>query len=272
MKTYTPKAHPRTDRGEREFDTTSLRQNGSHGKYVSRDYAAHWFRWQHALRFIRKGMRVLDIGCGSDQMMIRVLCHSQTFVPDLYVGVDVGKLATKSQVAWARVLDEFDVTRRWKELVKGTWGEGPKAFRSVPDGQPFETGPFDVVTCFEVIEHMPVERGRALLKAIRECLKPDGLALLSTPVYNGKHMAANHIHEYEFNELAEEIRRADLSIDRVVGTFMSSQAAKRVTTPAQRALIEELHAKWYSWDILANFLAPLYPVASSNCCWILRKG
>lgn len=250
-----PKKHPKTDRGEREFDTSSLRQNGSHGKYVSRDYAAHWFRWQHALRFIRAGMRVLDIGCGPDQMMIRVLCHSQTFVPELYVGVDVGRLATKSQVAWARVLDEFDVTRRWRYLVDEFAAEG-----------------FDVITCFEVIEHMPVERGRALLKAIQGCLKPDGLALLSTPVYNGRHMAANHIHEYGFDELAKEIHRTGLEVDRVVGTFMTSQAARRVATPAQRALLEELHSKWYAWDILANFLAPLYPEASSNCCWVLRRA
>lgn len=255
-----PKPHPRTVRPEREFDTTSLQQNGSHGKYVSRDYAAHWFRWQHALRFIRKGMRVLDVGCGPDQMMIRVLCHSQTFVPDLWVGVDVQKLAKKSTVAWARVFDEFDVTRRWRELL--TKGDDVT-------GQFF--GPFDVITCFEVIEHMPVERGRALLKALKALVKPDGVILLSTPVYNGKHMAANHIHEYGFDELAAEIRRAGLDVDRVVGTFMTSQAIKRVATKEQRALVEELHARWYAWDILANFLAPLYPEASSNCCWILRK-
>ena len=249
-----PKPHPKTIRPPREFDTTSLRENGSHGKYVSRDYAAHWFRWQHALRFVRKGMRVLDVGCGPDQMMIRVLCHSQSFVPDLWVGVDVQKLAKKSSVAWARVLDEFDVTRKWRYLL-----------------DEFSCKGFDVVTCFEVIEHMPIERGRALFKALKALVKPDGVILLSTPVYNGKHMAANHIHEYGFDELAAEIKRAGLIVDRVVGTFMTSQAIKRVATKEQRALVEELHARWYAWDILANFLAPLYPEASSNCCWILRK-
>lgn len=254
-----PKKHPRTDRGDREFDTTSLR-NSSHGRYVHRDYAAHWFRWQHALRFVKAGMRVLDIGCGPDQMMTKVLRASQSHVPDLYVGVDVQKLPRKSGIAWARVLDEFDVTRRWKELLT----KNDAATGQTP-------GPFDVITCFEVLEHMPVDRGRALLKAIKTCLKPAGIALLSTPVYNGRHMAANHIHEYGFEELRGEITRSGLVLDRVVGTFMTSQAAKRVATPEQRTLLETLHERWYAWDILANFLAPLYPEASSNCCWIMRK-
>jgi len=261
-----PTKHPRTDRGEREFDSSSLRE-ASHGRYVHRDYAAHWFRWQHALRFVKAGMRVLDVGCGPDQMMTKVLCASQSHVPALYVGVDVDKLSRKSQIAWARVVDEFDVTRRWKELLT-RWKELRPGTTDKFDAY----GPFDVISCFEVIEHMPLERGRVLLRALKQLVKPDGVILLSTPVYNGKHMAANHIHEYGFEELAGEIRHAGLQLDRVVGTFMTSQAAKRVATKEQRALLEDLHDKWYAWDILSNFLAPLYPEASSNCCWILRRG
>ena len=268
-KTYAPTAHPRTDRGAREFDTSSLRE-ASHGRYVHRDYAAHWFRWQHALRFVKAGMRVLDVGCGQDQMMTRVLCASQSHVPRLYVGVDVDVIRRKSQIAWARVIDKFDITRQWKELLTPTHVIKGRRYTTVTTPL-FETGPFDVISCFEVIEHMPVDRGRALLTALRECLAPTGVALLSTPVYNGRHMAANHVHEYEFEELRAELARADLIVDRVVGTFMTSQAAKRVATPAQRQLLTQLHERWYAWDILANLLAPLYPEASSNCCWILRR-
>jgi len=265
-----PKKHPKTDRGEREFDTSSLR-GSSHGRYVHRDYAAHWFRWQHSLRFVRAGMRVLDVGCGQDQMMTRVLCASQSHVPSLWVGVDFDKIARRTQIAWAHVLDEFDFTRRWEELIHGSYAVGRKGMQLDSDSRAFEARPYDVVTCFEVIEHMPVTRGRYLLRGIRECLKSDGVALVSTPVYNGRHMAANHVHEYGFEELTREFRTTGLRVDRVVGTFMTSQAARRVATPAQRALLEELHVKWYAWDVLACFLAPLYPEASSNCCWVLRK-
>jgi 2-polyprenyl-3-methyl-5-hydroxy-6-metoxy-1,4-benzoquinol methylase len=255
MKTFPdPVKHPRTDRGAREFDKSSLRANGAHGKYVHRDYAAHWFRWQHAVRFIRSGMRVLDIGCGQDQMMVRVLCHSLTTVPALYVGVDLNKLDKKTEIAWTRILDEFDFTKRYKELYR------------------MDGAGYDVITCFEVIEHMPKAQGMKLLAGIRECLALDGVALLSTPVYNEKHMAANHLHEYRFEELKESIEKAGLTVDRVVGTFMTSQAVKKVATKEHRALLELLHETWFSWEVLACFLAPLYPEQASNCCWVLRRA
>jgi len=255
-KTYPElKKHPRTDRGAREFDQSSLRA-GEYGRRVHRDYAAHWFRWQHALRFVKAGMRVLDIGCGPDQMMTHVLRASQSYVPALYVGVDMNKINKKTEVAWARVLDQFDFTKRYKELLN--------------EADAGDT--YDVITCFEVIEHMPKAQGAKLLKGIRECLAPGGVALLSTPVYNEKHMAANHLHEYRFDELRASIEAASLKVDRVVGTFMTSQAAKRAATKEHRELLELLHETWFAWDVLACFLAPLYPEQSSNCCWVLHRA
>jgi 2-polyprenyl-3-methyl-5-hydroxy-6-metoxy-1,4-benzoquinol methylase len=259
-KTYQePVKHPRTDRGAREFDQSSLR-TGSHGRYVHRDYAAHWFRWQHALRFIKAGMRVLDIGCGPDQMMTRVLCASQSHVPALYVGVDMNKLEKKTAIAWTTIIDEFDFTKRWRELFKiDTAKEWGKDFA------------FDVITCFEVLEHMPKAQGAKLLKGIRECLAPGGTALMSTPVYNEKHMAANHLHEYRFEELKEDIDKAGLVVDRVVGTFATHQAMMKNMSNEHRDLVNLLHETWFSHEVLACFLAPLYPEHSSNCCWILSR-
>ena len=260
-----PVKHPYTDRGEREFDQSSLRA-ASHGRYVHRDYAAHWFRWQHALRFVKAGMRVLDIGCGQDQMMVRVLRASQSHVPALYVGVDMNKLDKMTAIAWTVIKDQFDFTKRYKELFNARRADGV---------EPTGTG-FDVITCFEVIEHMPKAQGLKLLKGIRECLAPGGVALLSTPVYNEKHMAAAHIHEYRFEELRESIEAAGLSVDRVVGTFMTSQAAKKASqadkNPMAAALLARLAHVWFAWEVLACFLAPLYPEQSSNCCWVLHRA
>jgi 2-polyprenyl-3-methyl-5-hydroxy-6-metoxy-1,4-benzoquinol methylase len=202
-------------------------------------------------------MRVLDIGCGQDQMMVRVLCASQNHVPALYVGVDMNKLDKMTEIAWTRILDQFDFTKRYKETMHAGGTE--------------EGAPFDVITCFEVIEHMPKVQGIKLLDGIRQCLAPGGVALLSTPVYNEKHMAAAHIHEYRFTELQGVIEGAGLVVDRVVGTFMTSQAAKKAATKEHRALLEKLHDTWYAWEVLACFLAPLYPEQSRNCCWVLRR-
>lgn len=247
-----PKKHPSTDRGERRFDKTQLRESGK-AVTVHRDYAAHFFRWGFAFRFHKKGVHSLEVGCGQDQPLIKVLCHSMAHVPDLHVACDLNKIQKKSGIAWTRTHDEFNFVDEWKKLAREYGKES-----------------FDVATCFEVIEHMNKTDGRKLLAGLHGLLKKGGTALVSTPVYNEKHMAANHIHEYRFDELRQEFERAGFEVKRVHGTFMTSQAMKRVMSKAERELVDEL-AEFHSWEVLANFLAPKYPEASSNCCWILEK-
>lgn len=246
---YAPKKHPRVDRGERRFDTTQLKESG-YAHQVHRDYAAHYFRWGFVKNFVKNGMSVLEVGCGQDMPLPRVLNGSLSNVPGQYVGVDMNKLPRALEWNWIDTREQFDFTTRYKEIIK-------------------EFGLFDVVVCYEVIEHMSKEDGGRLLDGIRACMKAEGVALISTPVYNQKHMAANHIHEYEFKELREHFENHMLVVSGVYGTFMTSQAIKRVCTPQEKELIEKLH-EFYSWDVLANFLAPKYPEAASNCCWVLK--
>jgi hypothetical protein len=131
---------------------------------------------------------------------------------------------------------------------------------------------FDLLTCFEVIEHMAKADGRRLLTGLRGLAAPGATVLVSTPVYNERHMAAAHIHEYRFTELRAELERAGLAVDRVVGTFMTSQALKRVATKEHQAMAKELHALWHSWEVIACMFAPYYPEASSNCCWVCHPA
>lgn len=245
-----PKRHPTVDRGARRFDQSQLKES-SHGNYVHRDYAAHWFRWGFAARFCKKGARVLDIGCGQDMPLPKILNYSSFRLPELYVGLDLNPIPKHRNYHWGRVHEKFNFVEDYKKLLK----EYPKRFT--------------VITCFEVIEHMGVEDGQRLLRGIKAHLADDGLALLSTPVYNGKHMAAAHIHEYRYEELRKAILRAGLGIERVHGTFMSAADVKKAATPEELAVIKPL-TEYYSWDVLANFLAPNHPEAADNCCWILR--
>lgn len=46
---------------------------------------------------------------------------------------------------------------------------------------PFQTGSFDVVTCSEVLEHVPVEVERPMIEECRRVLRDDGLFLFTTP-------------------------------------------------------------------------------------------
>lgn len=237
---------------DRRFDTTQLHEGG-HGKRVHRDYAAHFFRWGWASKFVKsRETRVLDVGCGQELPLVRVMTGSLSTVPAHYVGVDLNKIAKKPGLGWVKaVMDQFSFVDDWSEVVEAH-------------------GEFDLVTCFEVIEHMHKADGERLLEGINGCLSRFGTALLSTPVYNSKKMAANHIHEWTIDELTESIESAGLEVIERFGTFASWNDINKVCTPVERSLLGEV-GRFYGGDVLACFLAPKYPDASRNNAWVLKK-
>ncbi len=241
------------DRGPRDFDKTSLHE-ATHGRWVHRDYAAHYFRWGFAGRFAKRAA-ILDIGCGPELPFMRVVygTPSLNMVPKRYVGVDLNKITRKPQRDCMIILDETDFTS----------AEGYVACEDL--------GPYDLITCFEVIEHMQQASGATLLNNARSLLAEDGVFLLSTPVYDGKARAFNHIHEYPVDELRDAIEAAGLKVVRRFGTFASVPALKKAVTPEQRTLMEEL-AAYYSYDVLSCFLSPLYPDACRNNVWQLAQA
>lgn len=237
---------------DRRYDTTQLHENG-HGQRVHRDYAAHFFRWGWASRFVRPGTRVLDVGCGQDLPLVKILTASLSTVPAAYVGIDLNKIRRTTTIKWVEtVRDQFDFPGGgWREIKK-------------------EHELFDLISCFEVIEHMHEDSGKNLLVGMRECLADDGKILLSTPVYDGRKMAANHIHEYKVEELQTLIESVGLEVVERFGTFASWNAVRRVCTESERQLLDET-GRFYGGDVLACFLAPKYPDASRNNAWVLKK-
>ncbi len=231
---------------DREFDKTSLREK-SHGQWIHRDYFAHAMRWSHAGRYISGKTDVLDVGCGPDVQLINVLTMPRNQVPKSYVGVDLNREPQKHpNRGWATLHWNFNFLERWQEL-----------------------GQFDVVTCFEMVEHLHAPDGIRLLTGIRGCLREDGLALLSTPVFSGK-AAATHLHEYTIEELGDAIATAGLSVERRFGTFANATAIRKVASQEDLRLLERLHP-YYSDEILACIIAPLYPDVARNNIWLLRR-
>lgn len=233
----------------RDFDQTALHSSG-HGRNLHRDYTAHFFRWSFARRFINQTDKVLEVGCGGETPLFRVLAANKSTYPTRYVGVDLNKFK-HPKAKWAKFYSEFNFIEDYKKLPKFN----------------------DVIIHFEVIEHMQVKHGRQLLKGCHALLKKGGTMLMSTPVYNGKWQAKNHIHEYEIEELRQEVEKAGFQVVRRFGTFMNKQEVTKkasIVDPAHRAVYDELEA-YYDNDALACFLAPLYPDLARNNLWVCRK-
>jgi SAM-dependent methyltransferase len=213
-----------------------------------------FFRYGWVAKQVKKGMKILDVGCGQDQPLLYVLGARIQTVPELYVGVDLNNITRKSGVRWSKIYDNFDFTSKW-EGIRNAHGE------------------FDLAVCFEVLEHMAPEDGALLLTAIRGCLRDGGQLFLSTPVFDGM-AAANHIHEYEIPELDGLLRAQGFEVVTRYGTFASKPEIRHAMKKAGREdhlkTYDELE-RWFGGDVISTFMAPLYPDASRNNLWVCKK-
>jgi 2-polyprenyl-3-methyl-5-hydroxy-6-metoxy-1,4-benzoquinol methylase len=248
-----------------KFDTTSLTPNSVQAKTLGRDYSAHFFRWSFARRLIKKTDHVLDLGCGVDQPLKKILFNSGGgALCASYTGVDLNKLKAQAN-QHVTLFPETDFT-------------SAAGFKKVTTAEGGPTGgrQFDVIVHLEIIEHMPVEAGAKLLANCYKALKPGGLMVMSTPVYDGKHHAANHIHEYTVDELMKAVTKAKFTVERRFGTFMDIKHIGKVGLQESHLndaikTVRDRLGEYFDNDALANIFGPLYPNHARNNLWMCRK-
>lgn len=220
---------------------------------VHRDYIAHCLRWTHVLRHAHMGQRILDVGCGINTPLAWTM-YTNKFKPEIYVGLDYRNNFETKPDAFNFPIDligNFDVTSDvlWDKLATK---------------HPYK---FEIVTCFEVLEHMPKYDGELLLQNLS--INSNGATVfLSTPVFNGS-KAANHIHEWEYLELWRSLDPI-FHIDAVYGTFASQVEILSKLTVEQRKVFDELRP-YYDSNLLSILFAPMHPEHSRNCIWRLRS-
>lgn len=108
-------------------------------------------------RRLADGKSVLDVGCGT--------------------GHGTWLLAASGAARTAAVDLDEDRVRQVADLCASF--PGFQARRSDAQRLEFAEGEFQLITCFEVIEHVP--RPAMLLAGIQRLLSPDGVAVISTP-------------------------------------------------------------------------------------------
>ena len=253
----------------RRFDKTALHYNSRGGTVSHADYLAHCEKYDYCFRQIAKGDKILDIGCGTDQPLVKAITKDMTKATGLlqhgggYVGADLNAIKRKMGYAWATIVDEVDATDpdNYQRLVPRISSANHWAF-----------GEYTMGVCLEVIEHMDVPDGRRLLETFWNALAPGGRLYLSTPVFDG-HMARNHVHEYEIPELQELIESVGFVVDRRMGTFTSEPIVKRWLKENHPDWLEVYMAsrEFHTSGYMSGLFAPMLPDQARNNVWDLRK-
>ena len=147
-------------------------------------WAEHVARYQFAARFAG-GKRVLDLGCGS--------------------GYGTAELA-----GVARETTGVDNSFEAIEYAAAHY-PGVRFFPLSATELPFPDASFDLVTAFELIEHL--EDWARLLREARRVLDPSGVLIVSTPnkLYYAEARGTSgpnpfHVHEFEYGEFCGALR------------------------------------------------------------------
>ena len=140
-------------------------------------YTEHMSRYTYASA-IAEGKRVLDVGCGCGYGTYYLALKGAASV----LGIDRAHEAIEfARTHYRHTSLKFAVMDAYNLALEGT---------------------FDLVTCFEVFEH--VEKPRRLLEEICRVVRDDGLALISTPnrlTYRaGGPSGKNPFHFREYDE------------------------------------------------------------------------
>ena len=243
-----------------KYNKTQLHPELAFERHVfHRDMFAHFLRWTHVLKTAKIGMNILDFGCGNANML--EVFYRNRYKPKKYLGIDIRKQT---------------INKLKEKYAKLDYAE----FLDVDLCSDFNVGDYwDIIGCFEVIEHIGLENVDKFLQNIRKCMNENTILLISTPVYDQQvGPAKNHIingkrSELTYNEMFDALNRNGLKIIDKFGTFASIKDYKHELAegPEWKELMFEHLTKYYDSNLVSVLMAPFFPKQSRNILWRVMK-
>ena len=240
----------------KEIDNThlSIEQAEARG-FIHRDYIAHCLRWTHVAKYLHlqgryKTARVIDIGCGKDMPLARMLMTSR-LAPEKYLGIEYNKMD---------VPDMFKNTKFKPDLIAGV------DFTTIEPGNVAGGLQYGYSTCFEVLEHVEPIKAIEILQHLPKFLSENSVSWFSTPCWDEKvGAAANHVNEMTYEAFGSLLEEMGYKILKHWGTFASIKDYKTELNGLQDTF-DKLR-EYYDSNYLATIFAPLFPHKSRNVLW-----
>ena len=251
------------------YNKTQLNPIAAVDRIIShRDQWAHLHRFYFVIKLFRAQdkPKILDFGCGSGEMF--ELFYRNRYNPTKYLGLDIRTSAiAKNKEKFASQIKSRDLDFKVADLCSA---------EQVNAAVPIED--WDVITCFEVIEHVGKDNTEKLLKNIKAQCSKDTMVLISTPNYDpkvgaaGNHVIDGVVGEWDHDELNALLEK-HFTIEKEFGTFASIKDYKDTLTPAQNE-VYDLVSQYYDVSMLSVFFAPMIdPKLARNTIRVLKlKG
>lgn len=247
------------------YNTTDLEPCSAFERHVfHRDQFAHYLRWTHILKEAKIGESIVDFGCGQANLL--EVFYRNKFKQESYVGIDIRQKTIEAAA------DKF-ANVPWAKFFVADLVTSSTDF--------FNQFNADKVCCFEVLEHVGKQNCHTFLEHFKACGKDTATYYLSTPNYDPEVGAAgNHtydsgdgrgvdVQEFDHWEL-ESILQQHFDIVKKYGTFASAKDYKPLMNDWQKQMFEALK-DYYDSNLIANIMAPMFPDASRNTLWVLKR-
>ncbi len=215
--------------------------HGENSGFAREGYGQVHATWAHWMPFLRAqvgtGARLLDLGCAYGFLVVEALDAGFDAI-----GVDASRFAIGEAGAWARPAVGRLLAAHAERL-------------------PFADASFDVVTAFDILEHVP--RPELLLAEAARVLRPGGLLLGATPdPLLFERREETHVAEHVPSWWVRELERAGFSV-----SLRFFQAAWNLEVVARRAAA----APPISYDALGE-ADPVLRTADDAVRLALRSG
>ena len=202
----------------KEIDNTHLSIDQAEARgFIHRDYIAHCLRWTHVSKYLHlqaryKTARIIDIGCGKDMPLARML-YTSRLAPEKYLGIEYNKM---------EIPDMFKNSNFKPDLIAGV------DFTTVDQNNIAGGLQYNYSTCFEVLEHVEPIKAIAILDHLPKFLAENSVSWFSTPCWDEKvGAAANHVNEMTYQAFGSLLEEMGYKILKHWGTFASIKDYKK---------------------------------------------